>query len=441
MKYWPEHVQFIINKLSEHGHEVFAVGGCVRDMILGSTPLDYDLVGSATPAQISAIFNRTLSVGARHGTVIVLVDDRQVELSTYRYVELDAEVSALERDLAGRDFTINALALDVDGNLYDPWDGQDDLKAGLIRATCDRAEELFAADPLRMMRAIRFSVIYNFEIAASTYAAILKMNQLLAEVATERIRDEFNMILVSERAVQGIKKLQASGLMAYIIPELEALVGFDQRNSRHNKDLFEHSLAVLEGVPAQIDVRLAALLHDIGKPACFTLDENGVGHFYNHHLVGMEITGTILERLKYDGQTIKNVSQLVGSHMTRYAKLRSSSLKQLIKLVGENNLNNMYALQKADILGSAPPFDFSELDKMKQEIDIILTARQPLTIKDLAINGDDLIAIGYTPGKLLGATLQRLLYAVLENPEQNQSELLLQMAHSWRNETDQLDFT
>lgn len=431
---WPEHIQFIIDKLSTHGHEVFMVGGCVRDIILGKMPLDYDLASSATPAQICAIFDRTLLVGARHGMVIVLVNDCQVDLSTFRYVELDGEVSALERDLAGRDFTINAMALDVEGKLYDPWQGQDDLKAGLIRATCDRAEELFAADPLRMMRSIRFAATYGFRIADSTYAAILQMNHLLAEVAAERIRDEFNLILVSERAAEGIRQLQASGLMVHIIPEVEAMVGFDQRNYRHDKDLFAHSLAVLEGVPAQIDIRLAALLHDIGKPACFTLDEKGVGHFYNHHLAGIEISSKILERLKYDGQTIKNVSQLVGSHMTRYAKLRNSSLKQLINQVGENGLDNLYMLQEADILGSAPPFNFSELDKMKQDIDIILATQQPLTIKDLAVNGDDLVAIGYTPGKVLGATLQNLLHMVLENPEYNQRELLLQMARGWRDE-------
>lgn len=435
MKSWPEHIQFIFNKLSEHGCEVYVVGGCVRDMILGTTPQDFDMVCSATPGQICNIFSHTLSVGARHGTIIVMIDHQQVELSTFRHVALDREVSALERDLAGRDFTINAMAMDMDGNLYDPWGGQADLKAGLIRATCDRAEELFTDDPLRMMRAIRFATGYNAKIAESTYTAILQMNHLLAGIAKERIRDELNTIITSERSADGIRGLQTSGLMTYVIPEIEAMVGFDQRNFRHDKDLFEHSLAVLQGVPARIDVRLAALLHDIGKPACFTVDQNGVGHFYNHHMTGMEITRTILKRLKYDGQTISIVSNLVGSHMTRYAKLRSSSLKQLIKQVGENNLDCMYELQKADILGSAPPFVFSELEKMRLEIENILATKQPLTIKDLAVNGDDLVAIGYTAGILLGETLQRLLNIVLENPEQNQRELLLAMARDWRKET------
>jgi len=435
MRNWPGHIQFIFNKLSEHGYEAYAVGGSVRDMILEKTPQDFDMVCSATPAQINHIFSHTLSVGARHGTIIVMIDHQQVELSTYRHVDLNREVSALERDLAGRDFTINAMAMDENGVLFDPWGGQADLKTGLVRATCDRAEELFADDPLRMMRAIRFATVYDFKIAESTYVAILKMNHLLAGVACERIRDEFNIIITSERSAEGIRGLQTSGLMTHIIPEMEAMVGFDQRNFRHDRDLFEHSLAVLEGVPASIDVRLAALLHDIGKPVCFTVDQNGVGHFYNHHMAGMEITQTILKRLKYDGQTIKNVSNLVGSHMTRYAKLRSSSLKQLIKQVGENNLDRMYELQKADILGSAPPFDFSELEKMQQEIDNILDTKQPLTIKDLAVNGDDLVTIGYTAGIMMGETLQKLLLIVLENPEQNQRELLLEMARDWRNET------
>ncbi len=432
MKCWPEHIQFIFDRLSEHGQEVFAVGGCVRDMIAGVTPRDFDLVCSATSEQITRIFSRTMSAAARYGTVMVIIDQQPVELSSYRYVKLvNNDVTALEMDLAGRDFTINAMAMDVNGAVYDPWGGQADLKAGLIRATCDRAEELFADDPLRMMRAIRFAVTFGFQIADSTYAAILKKNHRLGEIAWERIREELNSIITCERASDGIRKLQACGLMTYIIPELEIMVGFDQRNFRHDKDLFEHSLAVLDGVPAQIELRLAALLHDIGKPACFTVDENGVGHFYNHHQAGMDITRTILERLKYDHQTINGVARLVGAHMTRYAKLRNSSLKQLIKQVGRDNLDNLYELQKADIMGSAPPFDFSELDKMHQAIDHILDTNQPLSIKDLTVKGTDLLAIGYAPGPLLGEMLQRLLEAVLEDPEQNQPELLLAMAKKW----------
>ncbi|HPF20357.1 MAG TPA: CCA tRNA nucleotidyltransferase [Syntrophomonas sp.] len=434
MKDWPEYIRFIFDKLLAHGYEVFAVGGCVRDMIAGIKPQDYDMVCSASLEQISQIFSRTLTVGARYGTVIVLIDRHPVELSTYRKVELNQKVTALEMDLAGRDFSINAMAMDVNGIIYDPWGGQADLKAGLIRATGDRAEVLFADDPLRMMRAIRFSVTYDYQIAESTCAALLKLNHLLAGIAWERIREELNRILTSDRPAQGIRKLQTGGLMAYIIPELEVMVGFDQRNFRHNKDLFEHSLAVLEGVPGQIDVRLAALLHDIGKPACFTIDENGVGHFYNHHQAGMEMTRRILERLKYDQQTITNVSLLVGSHMTRYAKLRNSSLKQLIKQVGEDKLDSLYTLQRADIMASAPPFDFSELDKMQQAIDFILDTNQPLSIKDLAVSGTDLLTIGYAPGPFLGETLQRLLEFVLEDPSQNQRELLLHMASVWKDQ-------
>jgi tRNA nucleotidyltransferase (CCA-adding enzyme) len=282
-----------------------------------------------------------------------------------------------------------------------------------------------------MMRAIRFAAVFDFQICTATYTAILKLNHLLEEVARERVRDELNHILISEHASQGIRSLQDSGLMPYIIPELEAMVGLDQRNFRHNRDLFEHSLAVLDRVPARLNVRLAALLHDIGKPVCFTVDENGVGHFYNHHLAGMQISQKILKGLKYDGQTIGDVSKLVGAHMTRFAKLRNSSLKQLITHLGENNLIDMYDLQKADILGSAPPYDFSELEQMQLEISNILYSQQPLELKDLAVSGKDLIAFGYTPGPMLGETLQKLLAVVLENPDHNRREFLLQLAQDW----------
>jgi tRNA nucleotidyltransferase (CCA-adding enzyme) len=431
----PEHILSIMQRLEDYNYEVFLVGGCVRNLLLGQTPVDYDLVCSASLVQISSIFSRILPIGAKHGTVMVLVDDHRVELSTYKNTDLGAlngQLSALERDLAGRDFTINAIAMDASGNLYDPWGGSADLQAKKIKATCNQAEQRFTEDPLRMMRAIRFATVYDFQICEETCAAILKLNHLLGGVARERVREELNRILISKRASHGIRGLQASGLMAYIIPELELMVGLDQRNIRHNRDLFEHSLAVLDGVPARLNVRLAALLHDIGKPACFTVDAAGIGHFYNHHQAGIEISKTILQRLKYDSVTVNNVALLVGAHMTRFARLRNAPLKQLIRQLGENSLQDMYDLQKADILGSAPPFEFAELEQMQLEISNIMHSHQPLELKDLAVSGSDLIALGYTPGPNLGEALQKLLDVVLENPAKNQREVLLEIARHWK---------
>ncbi len=427
----PEPLLKVINTLDKRGCQTYLVGGCVRDMLLRREPQDYDLLTSASLADIEESFSKIVTIGAQHGSLLVIADGLKIDISTMQTGQsktFAANCSSLENDLARRDFSINAMALDLRGNLYDPWDGQRDLQDSIIRATRNMASELFSDDPLRMMRAIRLSTVYGFTIEPRTYAAIITYHHLLAQVAMERIREELNRILRSERPAQGIRMLQEGGLIPYVIPELALMVGLDQRNFRHNRDLFEHSLAVLEGVPARLNVRLAALLHDIGKPSCFTVDEGGIGHFYGHHLEGIGISREILKRLKYDQQTINDVSILVGAHMSRYAGLRDASLKKLITQVGRDNLPDLFALQKADIIGSAPPCDFSELDKMERDIKTILGEGLPLDIKDLAVNGTDLITLGYTPGPFLGAVLNELLELVLDDPAKNQPAILMGIA-------------
>ena len=432
----PEPLLKAINRLSKRGYQTFLVGGCVRDMLLGREPQDYDLLTSASLEEIEAAFSQTVAVGAQHGSMLVIVDGFRMDISTMSTSQtkmLAVNSSSLKNDLARRDFSINAMAMDLSGIICDPWDGQRDLQDKILRATRNVPQEIFAEDPLRMMRAIRFFAVYGFTIEPHTYAAIMECHDLLAQVAGERIREELNGILRSERPAQGIRMLQECGLIPYIIPELAPMVGLDQRNFRHNRDLFEHSLAVLEGVPARLNVRLAALLHDIGKPSCFTVDERGIGHFYGHHLEGIGISQKILKRLKYDQQTINDVSMLIGAHMSRYAGLRDASLKKLIKQVGQDNLPDLFALQKADIIGSAPPYDFTELDKMERDTRKILGEGVPLDLKDLAVNGTDLITLGYTPGTFLGAVLNELLELVLADPAKNQPAILLEIARQHLN--------
>lgn len=430
----PEYVLKIISILDKQGYQAFLVGGCVRDILLSREPRDYDLATSASPTEIGRCFAKSFPIGARHGTVAVLMDGHHVEITTFRGkqpVHAAGDLTALAEDLARRDFTINAMAMDASGKLFDPWGGRRDLADKVLRAPNNQAEPRLAEDPLRMMRAVRLSTVYGLNITEDTQAAILRLTSLLEQVSRERVREELNRILVSEQPVQGVRMLQQFGLLSIIIPELELMVGVDQRNIRHDRDLFEHSLAVMEGVPARLKVRLAALLHDIGKPACFTIDEDGVGHFYGHHLAGISIAEDILYRLKYDQQTIHDVSLLVGAHMTRFGKLRDASLKKLVKHLGRHNLMDLYDLQRADILGSAPPYDFTELDEMKCEIEMVLSAKQPLEIQDLAVKGSDLITLGYHPGPALGEALNKLLELVLEDPEMNQTEGLLEKAREW----------
>lgn len=426
----PAYVIEVINTLRKDGKQAFMVGGCVRDLSIGKEPADYDVTTSATTDEIKSLFQKTVPIGEKHGTVAVLLGGGTVEVSTYKGQNHrhDENAILLMDDLLLRDFTINAMALDESGNIIDPFGGLDDLKNKLIRAPRDLACDRFSEDPLRMMRAIRFCSIYGFSLHPTVRTAIAEHSDLILTISPERIREELNRILRSRQPASGIRLLFTTGLLVHILPEVIPMVGFNQRNSRHDKDVFEHTLAVLEAVPSNLNVRLAALLHDIGKPMTFTVDENGVGHFYMHHLEGKSIAETILRRLKYDNQTIHDVTILVSEHMSRFPKIRNASLKRLINRVGDHNLEDLLNLQRADILGSAPPFDFSQLDAMQAGIHQIRYDNPPMNVKDLAIGGNDLMEIGFAPGPIIGQVLEALLNIVLDDPETNDRETLLSLA-------------
>lgn len=425
----PPQVAKAIHILRSHGMEAFAVGGYVRNLLLNKPCSDYDVATSALPQEIMSIFPKTIPVGIEHGTIVVLMDDVSLEISSFKGIL--AGQCDLYEDLRRRDFTINAMAMDEEGVIYDPFSGQKDLQERIIRSPLNHSRERFQEDPLRMMRAIRFAVCLDFTLHPTIVEAMLDLHYLLAKVSVERIRDEFNRILLSDHPTQGMELLLANDLLPHVLPEAMPMVNFNQHNKNHDKDVFQHALAVLEASSPRLEVRLAALFHDIGKPATFTQGDDGVGHFYGHHLKGQEMTRHILERLKYDNKTIEDVTILVGAHMTRFAGLRNANLKKLISQVGEDKLPDLYDLQKADILGSAPPFDFSSLDKMQTEIEKILSDDPPLTIHDLAINGRDLIEIGMAPGPDMGKLLQHLLEVVLEDPQKNDRTTLLLLSQEF----------
>jgi len=412
--------------LNSHNKEAYAVGGCVRDLLLEQPPTDFDVATSALPREIMAIFPKTVPTGIKHGTVTVFMDGVPVEVSTFK--GLDIGQGSLSEDLRHRDFTINAIAIDAARVIYDPFGGREDLREKIIRSPLNQSRERFQEDPLRMLRAIRFAVCLGFTLHPSVTEAMAECYPSISQVSIERIREELNKILVSDRPSLGIRLLLEHNLLEYIIPEAMPMVGFDQYNKNHDKDVFQHALAVLDGVPPRLNVRWAAFLHDIGKPATFTRDEKGVGHFYGHHLKGQEITRQILERLRYDHKTIEDITTLVGAHMTRFARFRNANLKKLVSQVGEHNLQDLYDLQKADILGSAPPFDFTSLEEMQAEIEQILREKHPLTIEDLAVNGYDLMEIGIEPGPGMGKLLNQLLEIVLEEPQKNNRGTLLELS-------------
>lgn len=427
----------IIDKLQDCGYEAYAVGGCIRDSLLGRIPKDWDICTDALPEQILEVFkgHKTIPTGLQHGTVTVMLNNIGYEITTYRidgkyldnrHPEMVTFTSHIDDDLSRRDFTINAIAYNQINGLVDPFDGNIDLANKTIRAVGD-ANERFQEDALRMMRAIRFACQLGLDICPSTKYGIIQNKELINNVSKERIRDELCKILISNQPSRGIILLKETGLLQEVLPEVQRLVNFDQRNPNHDKNVFDHTMAVLNHTSNNLIVRLSALLHDIGKPDTFSIDDRGIGHFYHHHVEGEIIAEQILRRLKFDNETIKSVCILVREHMSRYSKLRCKSIKKFINRVGVKNLDNLFELQIADISGSKAPHDFSNVYEMKEKVEEILNQEQPLAIKDLTINGYDLMKMGIKPGKKMGEILNYLLEQVLESPELNTKEQLLKI--------------
>jgi tRNA nucleotidyltransferase (CCA-adding enzyme) len=277
------------------------------------------------------------------------------------------------------------------------------------------------------MRAIRFSSQLGFYIDGNTIVAIINKHDLIKNISIERIRDELVKILLSDRPSEGINSLQLTGILHYILPELQFCIRFDQHNKHHNKNVFDHILKVLDSTPSVLNVRLAALFHDISKPETFTIDENGNGHFYFHHKVGADKTREIMKRLKFDNETIDNVCILVYEHMSRFPNLREGSVKRLLKRLKEQNVDDLINLQIADIIGSKPPYDFEDIILLKNELKRIIEFKEPISVKQLAVNGYDLMELGVKPGKRMGEILNELVQVVMEYPNANNKECLLEI--------------
>lgn len=429
----PNDVEYIINTLNKNNFSAYAVGGCIRDSLLGRPPNDWDITTNALPKDIVQIFNHTIPTGIEHGTITILINKTPYELTTFR---LDGKYSdnrhpdnvifttSLYEDLGRRDFTINSMAYNHEDGLQDPFNGKKDLSDKLIR--CVGSPNLrFNEDSLRMLRAVRFSTQLNFKIDENTEYSILKNYSLIKNVSIERIRDEFSKILLSDTPSIGFKELNKTGLLKIILPELSICVGFNQCNPHHHKDIFEHTMLVVDNSPNNLIVRIAALLHDIGKPNCFTIDKNGIGHFYMHPMESARISQEILKRLKFDNNTIKTVYILIKEHMVNRNNLKLPTIKKFINRVGVDNLNYLFDLQIADIKGHKAPHDFSYVIKLKNSVQEILARKEPLSIKELAINGNDLMKIGYPKGIIIGTVLNDLLELVIKKPELNRKDILI----------------
>lgn len=435
MIYIPGYVESIIEKLENHGYEAFLVGGSLRDSILGKEPNDFDITTNAKPDKIEEVFSdfKTVSIGSEFGTIVVVQEEGNIEITTYR-IEGEYEdgrrpsdvsfANNILEDLGRRDFTINSMAYNKNKGIIDPYNGRDDLDKGIIRAVGNPIER-FKDDHLRILRGIRFATQLDFEIEEETYLAICQESQSLVNISMERIYTEFTKIVLSPIPSKGIKLMLESNILELLFPEIMKSVGFVQKNPHHDKDVFMHSLCVLDNVPPILELRLAALFHDIAKPYCFTVDDEGIGHFYGHDKLGVEITKIILLRLKAPNELINKVCLLINDHMSHHNDMGPKGLKRQISRVGIDNIYNLLKLQIGDRLCSSNENnDIEFLLEREKHIQSILEYKEPYEKSQLVINGNDIIALGYEEGKLIGDILEYLLEQVLEDPKLNDFDKL-----------------
>jgi len=434
----PQYVKLIIQRLEERGYEAYIVGGSVRDVLLGKKPKDYDITTNASPDEIEYIFNdyKTVNVGKKFGTIKVCQQEGDVEVTTFRkegsYIdgrrpEWVSFSSSIEDDLSRRDFTINAIAYSERKGIVDPFNGQEDISKRTIRSVGD-PNERFSEDYLRILRAVRFSSELSFHIEEETFKAAKTYSKHILKVAMERIADEFYKILLCPMPSKGIRLMEKMGLLEVILPELIPAIGFEQKNPHHEMDVYNHILCVLDNTPPVLEVRLAALFHDIGKPHTMSVDEEGVGHFYGHDRVGVDIVKQVLKRFKASNQLIDKVSSLVREHMNHHADFKEKGLKRLIRRVGEKEVFDLIALQKADIICSNKQAKIDHIIERENKIRDILKNKEAYDISQLNISGRDLIYLGFEQGPVIGKILEYLLDKIMENPELNQKEILERIA-------------
>ena len=424
----------ILKILEEAGHEAFVVGGCVRDALMGRIPKDWDITTSAKPQEIKALFQRTIDTGLKHGTITVRMDGASYEVTTYRidgdyadhrHPDQVTFTTRLEDDLLRRDLTVNAMAYNERRGIVDPFGGQDDLKAGIVRAVGD-AMKRFDEDALRMMRAVRFCAQLDFTMEDATKEAVRTLAPTLSKVSAERIRDELEKILISDHP-EYVRKLYALGLTKVFFPELSAMMDTAQNNPHHCYNVGEHTLHALEASVNDRLVRVTILLHDVAKPLTKTTDAGGIDHFKGHPSRGAELAETILRRWKEDTQTVTRVKNLIKWHDLR-PESDPVSVRTMAARVGRTEVSALLDVMEADVKGQSSYLQkekLTRLEEIRREWARIEEAEEPLAIADLAVNGQDLMDAGLPAGPALGEKLHEMLCEVLREPAHNDKEWLL----------------
>lgn len=433
----PEDVRRVLHQLLDSGCEAYVVGGCVRDSLMGIEPHDWDITTNARPEEIRAGFEEAgyeiIDTGARFGTVTVCRNKLAYEVTTYRIdgVYEDgrhptevAFANALAHDLARRDFTINAMAADINGDIVDLFGGAEDIERGLIRCV-GGATTRFNEDALRILRALRFASRFSFDIEENTAAAIHRCTPLLAKVSAERIAKELVGILRGDNVTRIL--LDYSDVISYITPELAPCVGYDQRNPYHCYTLYEHITYSVGNIENDIYLRLTMLLHDIGKPLCMTADENGAQHYRGHGKISAELAHKRLTALRFPNETVETVTQLIAYHDLFTEPTRRFVLRTMNK-IGEEQFRRLLKIRRADISAQSnhkvEP-RLAKLERLEELLDEVVRDKDIFHVKDLAVNGRDLIDAGVPEGKAIGIALQTLLEAVIDEKVKNEKNALL----------------
>lgn len=435
----PFNANVIIHLLQNNGHSAYVVGGCVRDSIMGRTPHDWDICTAATPDQMLEIFKgyKFIETGLKHGTITIVIDNEQYECTTYR---IDGEYSDNRRpdsvtftndlieDLKRRDFTINAMAYSDDEGLIDPFDGMLDISQKIIRCV-GSPEERFDEDALRIMRAIRFAAQLDFDIDPHTCLAMIGLCHNLKSISMERINNELCKIMTANNPVFQFSLNRY--IISQFIPEITNMIGFEQRNPYHQYDVFNHTIHAIQNCSStDLTTRLAVLFHDIGKSHCYQDGEDGIRHFKGHAKVSAEMTDNIMKRLKFDNETRNNVVQLVHYHDATF-EVGKKYIKRWLNKIGVEQFRRLLDIRRADIKGQKFEYDkdrIEKVDNIARLLDEVLEENQCFTLKDLAVNGKDLIQIGFKSGKELGETLNILLDGVINEEFENDKTVLLKIA-------------
>lgn len=450
----PEKVTYIINTLLENGYEAYAVGGCVRDTVLGRVPEDWDITTSAKPEEVKALFRRTLDTGIRHGTVTVMLDKDGFEVTTYR---IDGEyedsrhpknvefTSSLKEDLKRRDFTINAMAYNPQAGMVDMFDGIGDIRRKVIKCVGNPGAR-FDEDALRMLRAVRFAGQLGFRIEEATEKAISQKTDALKHISWERIRTELDKLLISQNPWM-LKTASRTGMCQVVLPELDAMLLQEQNNPHHIYSVGDHALKAVQCMNEaycgcrdynkKLHSTLAwtMLLHDVGKPDTYTADENGIGHFYAHAKLGAQMARSILKRLRFDNDTIERASRLIYFHDYPFT-LNLAAMRRAANKIGPDNMELLFLVKQMDIAAQSTAVwkeKNNQIEEAKRLYQEIVEKEQCLTIKDLAVKGGDLISLGIPRGPKVGEILAKLLDLVLEQPQRNTKKQLLLEAEALKN--------